>query len=759
MNQREFRNILLLSLMAGLIAGCHTDPNVRKMKYLSSGDRYSAEGKFREAAIQYENALKADKNFGEAHFKLAETYVRMGAYPGAVSELSRAVALQPNNYQARLDLGNLLLAGGDTNAAEVHAKFVLQHQPRNPDLHALLSAIALKRGDPKQALAELQRAIQLAPSRAGFYDNLALIQMRDPTSGEQVEANLRKAVALDPRSVDAQLLLSAFLVSKNRLMDAEQASRDAVAIDPKSIAARKSLAGVYLKEGNQAKGEEVLRQASQNLSSDPVGVRLLADFYSTSGEYQKAATEFARLCAENPKSVDLKKAYLRALLQVKNYPLAQKVASQLLKQDPGTPETRALNGIVLLSAGKSAEAFSALQQGAKDFPKDAFIQYWLGVAALAQGDTSLAQNSFQSVIQLKPAALDAMGQLAALAMRSGDLVQLSTIANKAIAAAPDYADGYLWRGIAEARRDSTEKAASDLSTAIRLSPRAPQAYIELAKLQFQQHRAADGEALLEQVLQRNPGEIGAMRLLTSYDLYQKQPQKAIARLNQQIEKSPTNSALLDLLSEVLIQQGNLKLASATAEKAMQIDSADPDAVMLAVKTAIQMGQVPGAIATWQKWLKSHPNDANAIAILGMLEEANGNTQLAEADYRQSLQIQPQQPVASNNLAYLMLQNGEDVDVALSLAQTARQKMPNSPNTADTLAWAYYHKGTYQFARQLLEDGLRADPTSAAMEYHLGMVYSKLKDKGDAVTHLKKAVALGRGTATASEAGAALRNIG
>ena len=57
-----------------------------------------------------------------------------------------------------------------------------------------------------------------------------------------------------------------------------------------------------------------------------------------------------------------------------------------------------------------------------------------------------------------------------------------------------------------------------------------------------------------------------------------------------------------------------------------------------------------------------------------------------------------------SLAYRMLQNGENVDVALTLAQTARQGMPNSTSAADTLAWAYYYKGTYGFARDLLKLG-------------------------------------------------------
>jgi len=116
-------------------------------------------------------------------------------------------------------------------------------------------------------------------------------------------------------------------------------------------------------------------------------------------------------------------------------------------------------------------------------------------------------------------------------------------------------------------------------------------------------------------------------------------------------------------------------------------------------------------------------------------------------------------MAANNLAYRMLINGENVDVALSLAQTARRASPNSASTADTLAWAYYYKGTYGFARDLLEDAVKTDPNNAAMQYHLGMVYSKLKNKSDAEVHLKKAVALSPDSPTAKDAKVALQGLG
>jgi tetratricopeptide (TPR) repeat protein len=99
-----------------------------------------------------------------------------------------------------------------------------------------------------------------------------------------------------------------------------------------------------------------------------------------------------------------------------------------------------------------------------------------------------------------------------------------------------------------------------------------------------------------------------------------------------------------------------------------------------------------------------------------------------------------------------------VDVALSLAESARRSMPHSPNTADTLAWAYYNKGIYSSARSLLEDAAKTNPNDASIQYHLGMVYSKMGNKADAVDHLKKAVSLAPGTQTGNDANKALSSM-
>jgi tetratricopeptide (TPR) repeat protein len=759
MNWRGAYCVIVLFVATALLAGCHGDPNVRKHKYLESGERYSAQGKYREAAIQYMNALKVDKNFADAHYALAQAYEHLGQLSGAYRELLRTVDLQPTNYKARIDLGNLFVAGGKPDDAQTQANAVLAAEPDNPDAHALLSAIDVRKGQKDQALIEMQRAIELDPNRAAFHEDLAILQSADTTKAASVEDELEKAVVLDPKSVNAKLILAAFYARNNRLADAEKMSWAAVATDPKSLAARANVAEVILKEGDQGRAEQVLRQASKDFADDPQGVRILADYYVNSGQLDKAKAEYSSLAAKYPKNVSVLEGYVRVLLEVKDYATAQTVVTGLLKTHPKDPQVAGLNGIVLLNSGKASDAVIALQSAVRDSPKDGFLQYWLGRAALAKGDIDLAETSFRQAASLSPSRLDAEEQLAGIAIQRGDLNLLADVADKTIAAAPRFPGGYIWRAIVEINHNATDKAEADLKTAMNIAPQSPQAYLELGKLRFTQKRFPEGVALLEQVLQFDPDSIEALHILVGYDLYEKQPEKALARLNAQIEKSPKNSAFYDLLAELQIQNKNLDQAAAAAQKAMQLNSSDGEAVMLYAQIEEQRGQSADAISTWEKWSAAHPNDAAVLAILGTLEESRGDMGKAEAYYRKALEIQPQQPTAANNLAYRMLLNGENVDVALTLAQTARQAMPNSPDTADTLAWAYYYKGAYGFARDLLENALKTDPNNAAMQYHLGMVYSKLGDKSNAATHLKKAASLAPDSPTGKDARTALQGLG
>ena len=115
-------------------------------------------------------------------------------------------------------------------------------------------------------------------------------------------------------------------------------------------------------------------------------------------------------------------------------------------------------------------------------------------------------------------------------------------------------------------------------------------------------------------------------------------------------------------------------------------------------------------------------------------------------YQQALSVSADDPRAANNLAYLILEHGGNIDVAMNMAQTARRGLPDSANAADTLGWAYYQKGIFQSAINQFQEALRLNQKNGGADnpvvhYHLGLAYQKVNQNGLARQQLEKAVNL------------------
>ncbi len=106
-----------------------------------------------------------------------------------------------------------------------------------------------------------------------------------------------------------------------------------------------------------------------------------------------------------------------------------------------------------------------------------------------------------------------------------------------------------------------------------------------------------------------------------------------------------------------------------------------------------------------------------------------------------MKINPNFAPAANNLAYLLAETGENVDVALNLAQSVKQQFPDDPSISDTLGWVYYKKNIFSRAVVYLKEANEKITDNPTMRYHLGMAYYKNGDKENARRELKKAVAL------------------
>jgi Flp pilus assembly protein TadD len=166
-------------------------------------------------------------------------------------------------------------------------------------------------------------------------------------------------------------------------------------------------------------------------------------------------------------------------------------------------------------------------------------------------------------------------------------------------------------------------------------------------------------------------------------------------------------------------------------------------------------QSDAALATYQRAAQLLPNSPRLFLAMASLCETKGDWQQAETLDQKVLGLQPDEPLASNNLAYLMLEHGGSVNVALTLAQTAHKGLPNLPSATDTLGWAYYHNGAFSVAAPLFEDAAKKAPGSPNFHYHLGLTYQKLNDATRARAELEKAISLDPKSPVAEQARQAL----
>jgi tetratricopeptide (TPR) repeat protein len=733
--------VAAVSLAIAFTAGCNRDPNVRKQKYLESGKRYEDSGKYKEAAIQFLNALKVDKNFGDAHYELAQSYLKMGNMTPAYLELMKTVDLSPSNLKARVELGDLLLAARQVDRADAQAKAVLAIDPNYADAYALLAGIAQKKGDSAEAMKDIQHAIAVDPNRAAFHTSAALLDTTTPGNESSAEAELGKAASLDPKNPTPHMVLAQLLDRKGDHDGAEREYTAAAGIAPKDLQARAALAGLYLREGKKDKVEQTLHQAVEDMPDNEQASALLLDFYRQSSQPDRAETVFADLNAKHEKSFAIKVTYAGLLMERREFDKAGAVMKELNKSDGRNPQVLTLNAMLLINTGKVDDAFVLIQKATKDTPNNIQLQLLMARVADAKGDTTVAESSYRAAAKLSPANMEAASGLAEIATQHNNASMLSEVADKTIQLHPDMAQGYLWRGLAEFNRKEFDKAEADFQAVLKINPNSSGAYLELGLLRLSQNHIPEGRAMLEKAVEKDPNSFRALALLVGFDLRAKQPAVALSRVQAVIARSPQNGNLYDELAFVQLQMKDFKTAVDSARKAMQLAPSSTSAALTYTKAEMALGEVDPAISTWEQWIAVHPTDANAYSILGGLEDAKNDQERAVDYYKKALQFDPNNGIAANNLAYLMVDSGQNLDVALTLAQTARRQMPDEPETADTLAWTYYHKENYLGAKGLLEEALKTVPDNATMQLHLGMTDSKLNDKPNAVLHLKKAVSL------------------
>ncbi len=115
---------------------------------------------------------------------------------------------------------------------------------------------------------------------------------------------------------------------------------------------------------------------------------------------------------------------------------------------------------------------------------------------------------------------------------------------------------------------------------------------------------------------------------------------------------------------------------------------------------------------------------------------------AEADFKQALAINPNQPQVLNYLGYSWVDMGMNLDQALGMIKTAVDLRPNDGYIVDSLGWAYFKLGRFDDAVSQLERAVELKPEDSVINDHLGDAFWRAGRKLEATFQWKHARDLG-----------------
>ena len=753
-----FVGLLILALTTGVLTSCSRDPNVRKQKYFESGERYFAKAKYSAAAIQFANAVQVDSHFAAAHYQLARTYLQLQDWPNAYKELDRTVELDPENYPARLDLANLLIAGGELKKAKEQVDLLSLRQPDDSPVHIVKANLSAAQHDFPTAVQEVQKAIVRDPGRGELYRNLALLQIKTDQA-DAAEVSFKKSIELAPKVMNTYLELGSYYQLHQRFTEAEQQFDIAMKVERQSPDPRIALARLYVAEGKKAAAEGFLKESKKDFPNDSVGYRLLGDFYFAAGDFDRATAEYSNLNRDHPKDAQVMKNYVQLLIIKNRWDEARKLNDAVLKVRPYDVDSLIERAQIQIGEGNPSDAVQTLQTAIKNEPRSGLAYYHLGRAFEGTGNTIQAGSAWQNAIRYRPDLVEAQRALANLALHQANMSELERYSSQIINLQPASVDGYALRAFSYIQRGKFSRAQPDVLKAIEVGGSSPMGYVQMGNLMLAQKNYREAVRAYQQALERQSESSEALAGLMNAYLAQKQTSNTVAAAREQLNKVPNSSAFYDLLGTVLFEhkqsQRDLDEGEANLGKAVQLDKRNIDAWLKLTKAQAARSSLAEAIDTCQHALESNPREASLYVLLGQLYESKQGLDKAKEAYKKALDIDPNHPLASNNLAYLLLQTGGNPDLAMPLAQTARRAMPDSPDAADTLGWVFYQKGAYKSAVDFFQEALKLaekgrlpdDPTT---HFHLGLAYERMGQPALARQHLQRVLKINPNYSNAAE---------
>lgn len=752
--------VLLLALLSG---ACGEDPQEKSRQYLESAEQYLTESRYEEAVIQYRNAIQNDEQHVPAYLGLARAFQKLGNHQQALNQFMKVLELDPDNVEAKLEVGDYHLQAGAQNPenyvqARKLAEEVLAQEPASVRARILLGNAFAGLNDLNRSLQEMQQALREDPDNLTAHLNLGALELRSQDR-EKALQTFQEAVRRHPDSPDAHRAIGNFYLAVAEFEKAEGFFRRALELAPEENANLYSLVRHFLVTRQPEKVEGLFREIirSQPDAREPrwglanyligegreaEGIELLKELIRADSQDRFAALRLAEVYLSQQRLDD-----------------AEALIEERLSSNKNDSEAHYLKGKLLLARNDGGHALREFDLAIQNNP--ALTPAYLEKAALhlKQQEFSRAEETLRGVLSRDEGNLAARAGLAkilALTRRPDDaLLEADRVLERDAA----NVDALTARGEALLSQNRLEQSKKAFEKLNQLQPDNPFFLHRLGSIEILQEHVEQGLRFFEQALSINPDLSDVLNDLVFVRVRQGRYQAALEELDRWASRTSYPDMIHVLRGQVFSSRGDHQEAEAEFRKAIEKNPDNFQPYLFLGQLNLMRNDFEQAVREVNQLIARNRDFAPAYLLKAYYLEVAEDTEGAIENYRKTLQLAPENPVAANNLAWILCEREQKLDEALSLAQSARKSDPENRHYADTLGWVHYKLGNYTLAVDQLLFSVNKGGAGAGNYFRLGMAYYKQGNPLQAKQSLRKALELEPSFENAAEARDVLRELG
>lgn len=719
----------------------------------------AGEGQMDEALKLLDNVLASDKGNERAGVFKGEILWQIKRDPDAALATFRAViAQQPRSITALAAVGTILMQQNKLPEAKAALADLQKVSNNHPETQFLQAQLAFRDKDWKAVREVTAQILKVLPESSRVLELAGAAEFRDKQY-VQAEALLGKALKNAPRNGVTRNLLAQTYLRTGQPAKAVEVLAPMIGGE-KPDATALALAGeAYLQLGDGAKSDAAFQRALKSAPSD-ARVRTSAAMAQLSkGNSPAAVTELENIAAgDTSPRADM--ALLAAKLRQKDFAGALKATESIEKKLPDRALAQVLRGRVLQLKGDTAAAAKAFEAALAKEPANFAAVAGLAGLDMAAKAPDAARKRFEDFLQASPRSQQAKLALAELELRGGAPNEkvLATL-REAVKINPGEPTAHLVlvnrllrSDDSKAALDAAQQAAAALPLNLEIQDalgraqllagepqRALTTFKQLAnqqpKVAMHELRLADAHLALKdneaasrslrRALELEPDMPAARRGLVLIALADRRPQDALTQARELQKSHPKEPLGWTLEAQVEASRRNWDPAIA-AYRAAQQKAKSPDIAARLHNALGQAGKQAEADRLAADWLREFPKDPVFRFYLGDTALGKGEWARAEEHYRDVLAIQPINPLALNNVAWLLVKQGKPG--ALPLAQKANQLLPDRAQLIDTLALALEADNQLPQALDAQRRAVSLDRKDGNLTLRLAKLYIKQGDK-------------------------------